>query len=151
MDRHNDYMRIALQLAESAVEKGNEPFGAILVKEGEVVAKSENSIVNMSDPTKHAELKLISDYTQLSKNIDLSEYTMYTSCEPCFMCSGATVWANLGTLVYSAGSRDLNEMINENLFDSSDIVYEYSHHKPVVIKNVLHDEGVEILRSYFVK
>ena len=149
MNDHNKYMKIALQLAQPAMDKGDEPFGAILVKDGQVVAKSENSIVSLSDPTKHAELKIISDYTQLTKQVDLSDYTMYTSCEPCFMCSGATVWANLGTLVYSAGSRDLNEMINENLFDSSDIVYEYSHHKPIVIKNVLHDEGVEILRSYF--
>lgn len=149
MEQHIKFMKEALKLAQRAMDNGDEPFGAILVKDNIIVATSENSIMSMSDPTKHAELKLISDYTQKMQIRDLSEYTMYTSCEPCFMCSGATVWAHLGCLVYSASSSDLNAIIDEKLFSSSEIVYEHSHHQPKVVKNVLQDEGITILKSYF--
>ena len=65
------------------------------------------------------------------------------------MCSGSMVWANLGRLVYSAWSRDLNEIIGEPLFDSSKVVFELSHTKPVVKKYVLREKGIELLEKYF--
>ncbi len=149
MDKHEKFMQMALELACSAKDNGDEPFGALLVKNNEVVMTSENRIFSNSDPTMHAELALISEFCRKNKTRDLSEYTLYTSCEPCFMCSGATVWSNLKTLVYSASSSDLNKILGEKEFSSSDIVYSNSHYQPEVIKNILHEEGVKVLKSYF--
>ena len=148
MEKH---MQMALDLAKKAVENGNEPFGAILVKDNEVVATSENQITTLSDPTHHAELGLIREFCSKNNIMDLSDYTMYTSCEPCFMCSGSMVWSNLGHMVCSARSRDLNEILGEPLVDSSDIVFQNSHYQPKVTKMILHEAGVKILKDYFGK
>ena len=90
------FMELALALAASAAKKGNEPFGAILVKNNQVVMTGENHIHTKSEPTYHAELGIIRQYCSDNKIMDLSDYTLYTSCEPCCMCSGAMVWSQLG-------------------------------------------------------
>lgn len=94
------FMKEAIELARLAAEHGNEPFGAVLVKDGEAVFTNENQIYTESDPTFHAELGLIRRFCAQTKITDLSDYTLYSSCEPCFMCSGALVWMKLGRLVY---------------------------------------------------
>ncbi|CAM3551403.1 nucleoside deaminase [Erysipelothrix anatis] len=149
MDKHKAFMMEALALAKQAMQCGDEPFGALLVKDGKCVATSMNRIKSVTDPTMHAELALISEFCRQNKIIDLSEYTLYTSCEPCFMCSGAMVWSTLGTLVFSAGSRDLNLILDEPQVNSSETVFIHSHYQPEVIKHVLHEEGIAILASYF--
>lgn len=149
MNKDERYMELCFDLANKAVENGNEPFGAVLVKDDEVVMTSENKIHSNFDPTHHAELALIREFCQKHEVMDLSDYTLYTSCEPCFMCSGSMVWANLGRLVYSAGSRDLNEIIGDPLFDSSEVVFGLSHTKPIVKKYVLREKGIELLEKYF--
>ncbi|QIK86588.1 nucleoside deaminase [Erysipelothrix sp. HDW6B] len=149
MDKHKAFMMEALALAKQAMQCGDEPFGALLVKDGKCVATSMNRIKSVTDPTMHAELALISEFCRQNKITDLSEYTLYTSCEPCFMCSGAMVWSTLGTLVFSAGSRDLNFILDEPQVNSSETVFIHSHYQPEVIKHVLHEEGIAILASYF--
>ena len=86
------FMKEAIETAKKAVEHGNEPFGAVLVKNGEIVYKNENQIYTNKDYTEHAEIGLIRRFTQKTGITDLSEYTLYSSCEPCYMCSGAMVW-----------------------------------------------------------
>lgn len=149
MNQDEKYIRKCLELAKNAQGKGNEPFGAILVKDDEVVLTSENGIFTYSDPTHHAELALIREYCQTHKTMDLSDLTLYTSCEPCFMCSGSMVWSKLGRLVYSAGSNDLNKILNQKEFSTSDVVFSMSHRKPQVMKFILREEGIEILEAYF--
>lgn len=103
------FMKKAIELAALAVEHGNEPFGAVLVKDGEVVYTNENQIYTATDPTFHAEAGLIRRFCKETGITDLSDYTLYSSCEPCFMCCGAMVWVKLGKLVYGASDRDLCE------------------------------------------
>lgn len=86
------YMQEAIRLAELAAAHGNEPFGAVLVKDGEIVYRNENQIYTKHDPTFHAEAGLIRRFCEETGITNLSEYTMYSSCEPCFMCCGAMVW-----------------------------------------------------------
>ena len=89
---HNDefFMRRAIALSKSAVAHGNEPFGAVLVKDGEIVFENENQIYTRHDPSFHGEAGLIREFCAQTGITDLHEYTMYASCEPCFMCSGAS-------------------------------------------------------------
>lgn len=142
-------MAQAIQLAKQAVEKNNEPFGALLVKENEIVLEGENCIHTSFDPTYHAELGLIRNFYQTNQQTDLSQYTLYTSCEPCCMCSGAIVWSKVGRVVYSLGHDELAEITGFNIMLGSGEVFEKSPYQPKVVKGVLKEEAIKIYRSYF--
>jgi tRNA(Arg) A34 adenosine deaminase TadA len=145
------FMSEAIRLSMLAVEHGNEPFGAVLVKDNEIVFTNENQVHSMRDPSFHAEAGLIRRYCQETGITDLSEYTMYSSCEPCFMCSGAMVWTKLGTLVYSASNIELEAILGQKGCNCSKIVFDHSFHKPVVRFGVLREESISVLESYFGK
>ncbi len=95
--RNDEYfMERAIELSALAVEH-NEPFGAVLVKDGQIVFENENQIYTAHDPSFHGEMGLIRRFCKETGITDLSGYTLYSSCEPCFMCSGAMVgrsWAD---------------------------------------------------------
>lgn len=121
-----EFMREAIRLSKLAVEHGNEPFGAVLVKDGEIVFSNENQIYTASDPTFHAEAGLLRRFCAETKIADLSEYTLYSSCEPCFMCCGAMVWTKLGRLVYGASDIDLCNLLGEPGAECCKLVFENS-------------------------
>ncbi|MBU5593838.1 nucleoside deaminase [Amphibacillus sp. MSJ-3] len=139
----------AISLAELSKKQGNEPFGAVLVKDNTIVFTNENQIHTMSDPTFHAEHGLIRRFCQENKISDLSEYTLYSSCEPCFMCSGAMVWSKLGRLVFSAYAKDLDKILGEKEEAPSSLVFQHSVWTPEVTGGVLREKGVQLLESYF--
>lgn len=113
------FTKQAIELSKMAVKHGNEPFGALLVKDGKVVCTNENQIYTKHDPTFHGEAGLIREFCAQTGINDLHEYTMYASCEPCFMCSGAMVWTKLGRLVYAASNIDLEHILgNEGCISS---------------------------------
>lgn len=143
------FMQVALGLATLAVQHGNEPFGAVLVKDNEIIYTNENQIYTANDPTFHAEMGLMKRFCQETGITDLRDYTLYSSCEPCFMCSGAMVWVKLGRLVYSASNVDLENILGDAGCDCSDMVFMNSPHKPMVQKDVLKEAGVAILKDYF--
>ena len=143
------FMNKAIELSVSAVEHGNEPFGAVLVKDNEIVYTNENQIYTMHDPTFHGEAGLIRRFCEETGITDLHEYTMYSSCEPCFMCSGAMVWTKLGRLVYAAGNNDLEEILGNEGCSCSRIVFENSFWKPQVTSGIMREEALAVLKSYF--
>lgn len=149
MNLDEKFMARAIELAKQAVEHGNEPFGAVLVKDGDVVFENENQIYTAHDPSFHAELGLIRRFCAETGVTDLSDYTLYTSCEPCFMCSGAMVWVKLGRMVYGASDVDLGAIIGEEGCQCSAMVFEHSFHQPQVTGGVLREESMEVLRAYF--
>lgn len=143
------FMRNAIELSVQAVNHGNEPFGAILVKDDEIVYSNENQIYSMHDPSYHGEAGLIRRFCAETKITDLHEYTMYSSCEPCFMCSGAMVWVKLGRLVYAASNNDLEEILGNEGCNCSRIVFDNSFWKPNVTSGILREESLQILKEYF--
>ena len=147
--KDEQFMRMAIELSAAAVEHGNEPFGAVLVKDNEVVYTNENQIYTMNDPTFHAEMGLIRRFCEDTGITDLSEYTLYSSCEPCFMCSGAMVWMNLGRLVYGASNIELEALLGNEGCSSTKMVFDNSFRKPEVLGGVLSGEALEVLASYF--
>ena len=149
MEQDERFMREAIALSKAAVEHGNEPFGAVLVKDGEVVYTNENQIYTMHDPTFHAEAGLIRRFCAETGITDLSEYTMYSSCEPCFMCCGAMVWTKLGRLVYGASDRELCALLGVEGADCCALVFSLSGSSVDVRGGVLREESLEVLRSYF--
>lgn len=143
------FMKLAINLSKQAVEHGNEPFGAVLVKDGEVVFTSENKIYTNKDYTSHAEIELIRKFSRSTGVTDLSDYTLYSSCEPCFMCSGAMVWAKLGRLVYAASDMDLCEILGVKGSECVKTVFENSHSATQVTSGVLKEESLRVLCDYF--
>lgn len=150
---YNDilFMREAIRLSAEAMKHGNEPFGAVLVKDQQIVYTNENQIHTLHDPSFHGELGLIRRFCADTGITDLSAYTMYSSCEPCFMCSGAMVWTRLGTLVYAASNMDLENILGKQGCNCSQIVFDHSYHKPVVRAGILREESLKILCAYFSK
>ena len=145
------FMAEAIRLSQLAVEHGNEPFGAVLVKDGEIVFSNENQIYTKHDPTFHGEFGLIRQFCAETGITDLRDYTMYSSCEPCFMCSGAMVWVKLGRLVYGASNDDLENMLGNEGCNCSRMVFEHSFWQPQVTAGVLRQESLAILNTYFAK
>ena len=143
------FMEEALRLSKAAAQHGNEPFGAVLVKDGVIVYSNENQVHSASDPTFHAEAGLLRRFCAETGITDLREYTLYSSCEPCFMCSGAMVWTRLGRLVYGASNRDLCAIFGEEGSDCSHLVFSHSDHQPQVTAGVLRQECLEVLEAYF--
>ena len=103
---HEDFMRQAIALAVENVKSGGGPFGAVIVKDGKVVATGVNRVTSDNDPTAHAEVNAIRKACMLLGTFDLSGCVLYTSCEPCPMCLGAIYWAHLDKIYYGANQRD---------------------------------------------
>ena len=143
------FMKCAIELSKQAVDHGNEPFGAVLVKDGKIVFTNENQIYSQHDPTFHGEAGLLREFCAQTGITDLHEYTMYSSCEPCFMCSGAMVWVKLGRLVYGASNNDLEELLGNKGCNCSKMVFDNSFWHPEVTAGVLKEESLVILKAYF--
>ena len=104
---HEVYIRRTIALAAAAREKGNHPFGALLVRNGEIVLEAENTVSTETDVTAHAELNLVrKGWAELDQDT-LSECTLYTSTEPCAMCCGAIYWAGIPRVVFGCAAETL--------------------------------------------
>ena len=143
------FMAEAIRLSQSAVAHGNEPFGAVLVKDGEIVYRNENQIYTRHDPTFHAEAGLIRRFCAETGITDLSGYTLYSSCEPCFMCCGAMVWVKLGRLVYAASDMDLCEILGVPGSECCKTVFGAMGADIDVSHGIMRDEALAVLRDYF--
>ena len=98
------FMREAIKLSAESVRSGGGPFGAVIVRNGEIIARGENRVTVCNDPTAHAEVSAIREAAARLGTYDLSGCEIYSSCEPCPMCLGAIYWARLDKLYY-AGTR----------------------------------------------
>ena len=96
------FMRLALQQADYAAERGEVPIGAVVVVNGKVIARSHNMTETLTDPTAHAEMQAITMATDAFGGKYLTDATIYVTVEPCPMCAAALGWAQLGRLVYGA-------------------------------------------------
>ena len=97
---HEFFMRRAIKLSEENVNREGGPFGAVIVKDGVIIGEGVNSVSTKNDPTAHAEIVAIRNATRELENYNLSDCTIYTSCEPCPMCLGAIYWAHISRMYY---------------------------------------------------
>jgi len=101
-----NFLAEAIALAESSVEQGGGPFGALVVKDGKVIGRGSNNVTLRNDPTAHAEVGAIREACQTIHDFSLAGATLYASCEPCPMCLSAIYWARLDRVVYAATRED---------------------------------------------
>lgn len=121
-DGRERYMRQAIDLSIENVRKGGGPFGAVIVRDGRVIATGTNRVVPGCDPTAHAEVTAIRNAARVLGTFDLSGCEIYTSCEPCPMCLGAIYWARLDRMYYANDKKDAAEIG----FDDSFIYDEFA-------------------------
>ena len=109
------FMNMAAALAENNIDEGGGPFGAVIVRDGEVVATGVNRVTASNDPTAHAEMIAITAATEAMGGKYLNDCTLYVTVEPCPMCAGAIGWAQIPRIVYGCpdekrGYRELRWM-----------------------------------------
>ncbi|NCD68457.1 nucleoside deaminase [Mucilaginibacter agri] len=105
--QHDKFMQLAIELSVKNVQEGlGGPFGAVVVKKGEIIAASANKVVPTNDPTAHAEVSAIRLACQQLNTFNLEGCVIYTSCEPCPMCLGAIYWARIDKIYYANTKAD---------------------------------------------
>ena len=103
---HDEYMRLAIRVAEQGIAAGQTPFGAVIVRDGAVISEAHNTVWLTGDPTAHAEVGAIRKAAATLRTINLSGCEMYTTCEPCPMCLSATHWSKIDAVYYGASIAD---------------------------------------------
>ena len=107
MDNHQFYIQKAVELAKEGVSKRKGgPFGAVIVKDNQIVGKGYNQVTSKNDPTAHAEIVAIRNACKNLNNFQLSGCIVYASCEPCPMCLGAIYWARPEKLIFACTKED---------------------------------------------
>lgn len=144
----NEFMKIANENAKNGIEKQEGgPFGAVIVdKEGNIISNGNNKVLKNNDPTAHAEIEAIRNACKKLNTYDLSEYILYTSCEPCPMCLSAAIWANMKTIYYGCTKEDAN-----NIGFRDDIIYDYLKGKNkslVKLENIDREECLKTFEKY---
>lgn len=117
----NEYMKIAKELANNNLEtNAGGPFGACVVRNGEIIGKGSNNVLEKKDPTAHAEIMAIRNACKNINTYDLSDCELYTSCYPCPMCLSAIIWSNIKTVYYGNTKEDA-----ANIGFRDDFIYNY--------------------------
>ena len=99
------FMEMAIRLSEENIDNGGGPFGAVIVRDGEVIATGTNRVVPNNDPTAHAEVIAIRNACEKLGTFQLTDCTVYSSCEPCPMCLSALYWAGVKRICYRSEER----------------------------------------------
>lgn len=144
---HTGFMAKAINLAEISVANGGGPFGAIIVKDGKVVAEGSNCVTLDNDPTAHAEVTVIRKACKELDTFDLSGCQIYTSCEPCPMCLAAIYWARIDKIYYGCNKTDAKDIG----FDDS-FIYDQIDLKPekrsIPAVNIMREEALTAFRLW---
>ena len=147
MDSNKKFMRKAIALSLKNIENGGGPFGAVIVKDGKIVATGVNRVTTSTDPTAHAEVNAIRKAAKKLGTFDLSGCEIYTSCEPCPMCLGAVYWAHLDKMYYGNTKADAKSIG----FDDS-FIYDEIELKPekrrLQSAQLLPDEAIKAFESW---
>lgn len=140
-DQHQKFMKVAIQLSEQNVlESLGGPFGAVVVKDGKILAKSANMVTSTNDPTAHAEVSAIRMACKTLNTFDLSGCVIYTSCEPCPMCLSAVYWAKIDTIYYANTRQDAEDIGFNDKF-IYDEIQKTLDKRQVPIKQMMRDEA----------
>ncbi len=144
MKQHEAFMREAIALAYAAREKGNHPFGALLVLDGRVLLTAENRVNSERDVTLHAELNLVSMAVRRFEAEVMQRAALYTSTEPCAMCAGAIYWAGIPTVVYGCGVELFADLAGGSFVIPCHHIFGFGSRLVTVIGPVLEEEAAAV-------
>ncbi|GHU85551.1 hypothetical protein FACS1894153_0980 [Bacteroidia bacterium] len=142
------FMQEAIRMAEENIDNaGGGPFGAVIVRNGEIIAKEANHVTTNNDPTAHAEVNAIRLACKNLETFDLSDCEIYASCEPCPMCLASIYWARIGKIYYAGNRMDAAKAGFDDDFIYSEMNKSMSDRKIPIIE-ILHSEGEKPLRRW---
>ncbi len=146
MDTTQDiaFIRAAVTLAESAKAKGNHPFGALLVKDGQVLLQAENTIFTENDLAQHPEIVLARSAASRYSADFLADCTLYASTEPCAMCTGAIYWSGIGRVVFGCSEKRLSQFVAGGLHISSRDILAAGERQVTVLGPLIEDEAAQV-------
>ncbi len=147
MMNNEDFMREAIKLSIDNIDEGGGPFGAIIVKDGEIVAKGTNRVTVNNDPTAHAEINAIREATQKLGTFDLSGCRIYSSCEPCPMCLGAIYWARLDKIYFANTKTDARDIDFDDSFIYEELERPIEQRK-IRTKQILREEAIAAFEKW---
>ena len=137
---NEECMKRAIALSEENVKNGGGPFAAVIAKNGEIVAEGCNRVTADNDPTAHAEVSAIRAACKKLGTFNLSEYEIFTSCEPCPMCLGAIYWAHLSKIYYGNNRTDAAKIGFDDDFIYKEIPLPLSQ-RSIPMENLLHGDA----------
>jgi len=147
MENNEKFMRLAIEKSLESVDNGGGPFGAVVVKDGEVVAVASNSVTIDNDPTAHAEVKAIRMACKKLGTFDLSGCEIYASCEPCPMCLASIYWARIGKLYYANTKVDADKIGFSDSFIYEEFAKPESERSIKVVK-MLRNEAIKAFENW---
>lgn len=141
------FMRKAIELSIKNIDENGGPFGAVIVKDGEIIAKGVNRVTSNTDPTAHAEVNAIREASKKLGTFDLSGCVIYSSCEPCPMCLGAIYWAHLDKLFYANTKSDAKDIGFDDSFIYDEISLPKEKRKIPTIQ-ISNDKALEAFEKW---
>jgi tRNA(Arg) A34 adenosine deaminase TadA len=149
-EQDKQMMREAIRLSAESVKNGGGPFGAVIAKDGEIVAGTSNSVTLLNDPTAHAEVTCIREACRKLHTFDLTGYKIYTSCEPCPMCLGAIYWAHLDCIYYANHRKDAADIDFDDDFIYQELEKPMDQRSTPII-SLLREEALPVFRMWAAK
>lgn len=143
------YVRQAFALAREAAQRGDHPFGALLVSDGGVILTAGNTVHTERDPTRHAELNLVSQAARRLPAETVARATLYTSTEPCVMCTGAIYWVGVRRIVFGCSAEALARSLGEDWAVPCRETLARLHSAIDVTGPVLEEAGLEVHAGYW--
>lgn len=141
---HEHFMRMAVEEARRGIHsRHGGPFGSVIVRNGQVIASGHNMVVANNDPTCHGEISAIRNACQVLGTFDLSGCVIYTTGEPCPMCLGACLWANLERIYYGGTSLDIDAIGFRD-----DAFYQQLNHKQEILEQTGREICLELFEEY---
>ena len=144
------FMQMAIDLSVASVARGGGPFGAVIVREGEVVATGTNCVTAKNDPTAHAEVSAIREACAKLGSFKLEGCTVYSSCEPCPMCLSALYWAGVERIFYGNTKQDAQAIDFDDSFIYEQIATPYAE-RAIPCCNIMREEALAAFRAWEAK
>lgn len=145
------FMRRAIELAENGMDSNTGgPFGAVVVKNGEIIAEGCNRVTSTNDPTAHAEVDAIRKACTKLNSFQLEDCVIYTSCEPCPMCLGAIYWARPKKVFYGCTREDAADIEFDDQLIYDEIAVGIDN-RQIPFANVLREEALKVFQKWDAK
>jgi len=150
-ENHKYFMRRAIELAQIGVDNNaGGPFGAVIVKDGKIIAEAHNEVTSTNDPTAHAEVMAIRKACKDLNTFQLDDCTLYTSCEPCPMCLGAIYWARPKQVFYAGERADAAAVAFDDQFIYDELEKEIEK-REIPFMQLLREEAIPVFKKWEIK
>lgn len=147
-EKDEQFMQRAISIAQNGIDKNaGGPFGAVVVKNGEIISEGWNQVTSTNDPTAHAEIIAIREACQRLNSFQLEDCVLYTSCEPCPMCLGAIYWARPQKIFYASTREDAAKVGFDDQFIYDEIAGEIDERKIPTI-NFMREEALTVFENW---